>query len=153
MHTQRKKKKKNRNNKNKKSEIQKEEEGKVEQVEEKLEKEGYIGNDKENRKQTKFTKSTFSSSLISADLDVPTARHLAEVLVQLQGFVHLVVGHAVAAQASLPRLVHLSEHHKLGHVRHRHQLPVQQVSEGHGLRRPRAVRQPEPENRDSRPTT
>lgn len=103
-------------------------------------------------KSLKALKSRLSSTLLSADLDVPAARHLAEVLVELQGFVHLVVGHAVAAQTSLPSLVHLSEHHKLGHVRHRHQLPVQQVSEGHRLCRPRTVCQPEPENRDRRST-
>ena len=79
-----------------------------------------------------------------AHLYVAAACDLAEVLVQLQGLVHLVVGHAVAAQAPLARLVHLGEHHELGHVGHRHQLAVQQVGEGHRLGRARAVGQPEP---------
>lgn len=79
-----------------------------------------------------------------ADLYVSASRHLGEVLVQLQGFVHFVIGHAVAAQAALSRLIHFSKHHKLGHVGHGRQLPVQQVGEGHGFCCPRTVSQPEP---------
>lgn len=79
-----------------------------------------------------------------AHLDVSTAGHLAEVLVQLQRLVHLVISHAVAAQASLSCLVHLGEDDKLGHVRDGHQLAVQQVGEGHRLSGARTVCQPEP---------
>lgn len=57
-------------------------------------------------------------------LDVFAPRHLLKVLLLLQGLVHLVVGHAEAAQASLHAVVHLGEHHKLGQVRHADQLPV-----------------------------
>lgn len=78
------------------------------------------------------------------DLDVSAAGHLGEVLVELKGFVHLVVRHAVAAQATLAGLVHLRKDHKLGHVGNRHQLPVQQVGKGHGLGGARAVGKPEP---------
>lgn len=57
-------------------------------------------------------------------LDVFAPRHLLKVLLLLQGLVHLVVGHAEAAQASLHAVVHLGEHHKLGQVRYADQLPV-----------------------------
>lgn len=77
------------------------------------------------------------------DLYVSAASHLREVLVLLQGFIHLVVGHAVAAQAALAQLIHFCKHHKLGHVRDGRQLPVEQVGEGHGLGCPRAVCEPE----------
>lgn len=88
-----------------------------------------------------------------ADLDVSAASHLGEVLVLLQGFIHLIVGHAVAAQAALARLIHLGKDHKFGHVGHRRQLSVQQVGKGDGLRRPRTVCQPESTRKRQRAVT
>lgn len=86
---------------------------------------------------------TFDPWRLCADLYVSAASHLCEVLVLLQGFVHLIISHAVAAQAAFARLIHLREDHKFGHVGHRRQLSVQQVGKGDGLRRPRTVCQPE----------
>lgn len=77
------------------------------------------------------------------DLYVSAASHLCEVLVLLQGFIHLVVSHAVATQAALSHLIHLCKDHKFGHVGHSRQLSVQQVGKGDGLCCPRTVRQPE----------
>lgn len=54
----------------------------------------------------------------TADLYISAASHLSEVLMLFQGFIHLVVGHAVATQTALTELIHLCKHHKLGHVGH-----------------------------------
>lgn len=53
---------------------------------------------------------------MSANLNVPAAGHLGEVLVQLKGFVYFVISHAVTAQAALSGIVHLSKYNKFGHV-------------------------------------
>lgn len=79
------------------------------------------------------------------DLYVSAASHLSEVLMLLQGFIHLIISHAVAAQAALTQLIHLRKHHKLHHVGHSWQLSVQQVGEGDGLGCPRTVCKPESE--------
>lgn len=63
----------------------------------------------------------------------------------LQSLVHLVIRHAVAAQTPFAGVVHLGKNDKLGHVGHSGELLVQQGGEVHGFGRPRAVRQPEPE--------
>ena len=57
-------------------------------------------------------------------LDVPAPGNLHEVLVLLQGLVHLVVCHAVASQTPFPGVIHLGKNDKLGHVGHRSQLLV-----------------------------
>lgn len=60
--------------------------------------------------------------------------HLLKVLLLLQGLIHLVVRHTEAPQSGLHWVVHLSEHHKLGHVGHTDQLPVQLRGQTHRLR-------------------
>lgn len=88
--------------------------------------------------------STVDKKDFMSNLNVSAAGNLREVLVQFKGFVYFVVSHAVTAQASLSGIIHLSKYHKFGHVWNWHQLTVQQVGEGHGLRRSRTVCQPEP---------
>lgn len=83
----------------------------------------------------------------TADLYISAASHLCEVLMLFQGFIHLVVGHAVATQTALAELVHLRKHHKLGHVGHGWQLSVEQVGKGDGLSCPRTVCEPESERK------
>lgn len=61
---------------------------------------------------------------IQPHLNIFAPSHFLEVLLLLEGLVHLVVRHAEAAQPSLNGVVHLGEHHKLGQVRHADQLPV-----------------------------
>lgn len=72
-------------------------------------------------------------SSLRTDLYVSAASHLCEILMLFQGFIHLIVGHAVAAQAALTQLIHLGKHHKLGHVGHTDQLPVQLRGQAHRL--------------------
>lgn len=59
--------------------------------------------------------------------------HLLKVLLLLQSLIHLVVRHTEAPQSGLHRVVHLSKHHKLGHVGHTDQLPVQLRCQTHRL--------------------
>lgn len=59
---------------------------------------------------------TYAYAFMSANLNVPAAGHLGEVLVQLKGFVYFVISHAVTAQAALSGIVHLSKYNKFGHV-------------------------------------
>lgn len=66
-------------------------------------------------------------------LNVFAPGHLFEVLLLLQGLVHLVVRHTEAPQFGLHRVVHLRKHHKLGHVGHTDQLPVQLHGQTHRL--------------------
>lgn len=81
------------------------------------------------------------------DLYVPAASHFCEVLMLFQGFIHLIVGHAVAAQAALTQLIHLCKHHKLGHVGHSRQLSIEQAGKGNGFSCPRTVCKPESERK------
>lgn len=82
--------------------------------------------------------------LQETNLNVPAAGHLSEVLMMLQSLVHLVISHAVAAQPAFPSIVHLSKHHKFGHVGHSRQFLVQHGGKVHSLSSARAVSQPEP---------
>ena len=59
--------------------------------------------------------------------------HLLKVLLLLQGFIHLIVRHAEAPEPGLHLVVHLGKHHKLGHVGHTDQLPVQLRGQAHRL--------------------
>ena len=77
-------------------------------------------------------------------LNVFAAGNLLEVLLLLEGLVHLVVGHAEAAQAGLHGVVHLGEHHKLGHVGHADEVAVQLSGQAHRLWDLMAVCEPEP---------
>lgn len=51
-------------------------------------------------------------------LHVPAPGHLGEVLLLLQGFVHLVVSHAETPQPGFDGVVRLGKHYKFGHVRY-----------------------------------
>ena len=78
-------------------------------------------------------------------LDVFAPGHLLKVLLLFQGFVHLVICHTEAAQAGLHRVVHLGEHHELGHVRNTDELSVQLGGKAYSLWDLVAVSKPEPE--------
>lgn len=68
----------------------------------------------------------FSGIAVLEDyLDVFAPGHLLKVLLLLQRFVYSVIRHAEAPQSCLKRLGGLGKHHKLGHVGHADQLPVQ----------------------------
>lgn len=60
--------------------------------------------------------------------------NLLEVLLLLQGLVHLVIRHTEAPQSGLHWVVRLSKHHKLGHVGNADELPVQLHGQTHRLR-------------------
>ena len=77
-------------------------------------------------------------------LYVPAPGHLNEVLMLLQGLVHFIVRHTVAAQPPLSGVIHLGKNDKLGHVGHCGKLLVQQSGEVHSLSGARTVRQPKP---------
>lgn len=51
--------------------------------------------------------------------------HLFKVLLLLQGLINLIVRHTEAPEPGLNRIIHFGKHHKLGHVGHTDQLPVQ----------------------------
>lgn len=80
-------------------------------------------------------------------LYVPAPSHLDEVLVLLQGLVHFIICHAVAAQTPFAGVIHLGKNDKLGHVGHRGELLVQQSGEVHSFGSPGTVGQPEPRRR------
>lgn len=84
---------------------------------------------------------------LCTDLYVSAASHLCEILMLFQGFVHLIVGHAVAAKTTLTQLIHLCKHYKLGHVGDSWQLSVEQIGKGDGLGCPRTVCKPESDRR------
>lgn len=70
--------------------------------------------------------------------------NLLEVLLLLQGLVHLVVRHAETAQAGLNGVQRLRKDHKLGHVRNTDDLSVQLRAKADRLLDLSAVDQPEP---------
>lgn len=72
-------------------------------------------------------------------LYVPAPSHLNEVLMLLQGLVHFIVCHAVAAQTPFPGVIHLGKNDELGHVGHCGELLVQQGGEVHGFSSARTV--------------
>lgn len=72
-------------------------------------------------------------------LYVPAPGHLHEVLMLLQGLVHFIIRHAVAAQAPLSGVIHLGKDDEFGHVGHCGELFVQQGGEVHSLSSPRTV--------------
>lgn len=79
-------------------------------------------------------------------LNIPAASNFGEVLLLLQGFVHLVVCHAETAQASLDGIQCLGENDKLCHVWNTDGLSVQLRSKTNRLQSLSAVNQPEPRN-------
>lgn len=76
---------------------------------------------------------------------VSAAGHLSEVLLLLQCFIDLVVGHAEAAQTGLDGIVGLGENDKLGHVRDANDLPIHLSREVDRLLHLPTVYEPEPE--------
>lgn len=77
-------------------------------------------------------------------LHISAAGHFSEVLLLLQGLVHLVIRHAETAQASLDGVQCLCKYDKLGHIRNADDLSVQLAGKVHGLLSLSAVYQPEP---------
>lgn len=77
-------------------------------------------------------------------LNIPAAGDFSEVLLLLQGFVHLVICHAETAQASLNGIQCLGKNDKLGHVWNTDDFSVQLRGKANGLLSLSAVNQPEP---------
>lgn len=63
--------------------------------------------------------------MMKLHLNVSAASNFSEVLLLLQGLVHLVVCHAEAAQAGLNGVQRLCKYDKLGHVWNADDLSVQ----------------------------
>lgn len=84
-------------------------------------------------------------------LNISAAGNFSEVLLLLQGLVHLVVGHAETAQASLNGVQRLCKDDKLGHVRNTDDLSVQLAGKVYRLLSLSAVYQPKPREISKRP--
>lgn len=79
-------------------------------------------------------------------LNISASGNFSEVLLLLQGLVHLVVRHAETAQASLNGVQCLCKYDKLGHIRNADDLAVQLAGKVYWLLSLSAVYQPEPRN-------
>lgn len=84
--------------------------------------------------------------IITLHLNISATGNFSEVLLLLQGLVHLVVCHAETAQAGLNRVQCLSKNYKLGHVWNTDDLSIQLRGKTNRLLDLSAVYQPEPRN-------
>lgn len=88
----------------------------------------------------------FSFPVITMHLNISTTGNFSEVLLLLQGLVHLVVCHAETTQTGFNGVQRLCEYDKLGHVWNADDLSVQLRGKADRLLNLSAVYQPESTN-------
>jgi len=82
--------------------------------------------------------------MLAQYLNVTAASNFAETFLTLEGFIHLIVGHAEHAQLSLIFASALRKHHKVRHERYDNGFGVQLGCHGNRITWCLTIDQPEP---------